>query len=164
MSEIKIEDVARFVEKAGKAQRAVEMECPYIQGFMVKIAYLSKFLLNQISEVAKERSKNPRTGAREDHFNEEKLREAYAQYIVLDWRGLTYAGLRKLLPSLEFKNEKGEQIVIDETAPVNYDKKIVVAVLNSSLEFENWIVGVCNELENYTAVAIAKKEEFENLP
>jgi hypothetical protein len=160
---IKMEEVAGFVEKAGKVQRVVEMECPYIPGFMVKVAYLSKFLLNQISEVAKERFKNPRTGSREDRFNEEKLRDAYSVYIVLDWRGLTFKGLRKLLPSLEFKNEQGDDITVDENAAVPYDRKLVVALLNSSLEFENWVVNVANDLENFSMLAESKKAEYENL-
>jgi hypothetical protein len=154
---LKIEQIAGYIEKAGKSQRVVEVECPYVKGFFVKIAYLSKFLLNQISELARERSKNPRTGASESRFNEEKLREGYVNYIVLDWRGLTCANLQKLLPGL--KVDEGQ----DLNKEITYDRKLAYSLLTYSIEFENWVVSVTNDIENYSAIGEQKKEEFENL-
>jgi len=155
---VRVEQIAGYIEKAGKSQRVVEMECPYVKGFFVKIAYLSKFLLNQISELSRERGKNPRTGTSETRFNEEKLREGYVNYIVLDWRGLTFAGLRQLLGD-STKIEEG----IDVNKEILYDKKLAFQLLSFSIEFENWVVSVTNDIEVYSAVGKQKKEEFDNL-
>ena len=41
-------ELADFIKKAGKAQRVIEFECPFVEGFYVKIVYGNKFIMTQI--------------------------------------------------------------------------------------------------------------------
>lgn len=152
----KTKDFASLIRKAGKAQRTGEFSCPYIKEFFVEIAYASKFVLNQIREVAREIHGNPRTGAKEERLNEDKLRNEYARQIIRDWRGLTPEKLPDILPGLEYSDaEKVKDI------PFTHD--IALALLEASLEFEAWIIDIATEVQNFKHVAEEQEKIEENL-
>ncbi len=58
--------------------RVTRLLCPYIPEFYVKIAYASKFVMNNIREIARESVTNFRTREKEEKLNDEKLRKEYA--------------------------------------------------------------------------------------
>ena len=147
-------DLVGLIKEAGRTQRVNEFECPYVEGFYVKLAYASKFILNQIREAAREITIT-RTGAREERLNEKKIREGYVRYVIKGWHGLTVGKLKKLLPSLEASGE-------DENREVPYSPEIAEALLDASLEFDNWVASVSGEIENFVHVE-QKEKEFENL-
>ena len=147
-------DLVGLIKEAGRTQRVNEFECPYVDGFYVKLAYASKFILNQIREVAREVAFT-RTGAREERLNEKKIREHYVRYVIKGWHGLTVGKLRKLLPSLEISGD-------DENKEVPFSPEIAEALLEYSLEFDNWVASVSGELSNFASPE-QKEKEFENL-
>jgi len=150
-------DLAGWIQKGGKTQRVVESECPYIPGFHVKLTFVSKFLLGQIRDISREYWQNPRTGLREENFNEQKLREAYADFVISDWKGLTIGKLRKLVPALEVKGD------VTEETDVPFSRDVVLALLEQSLEFENWVVSIATDIRNYSKIAELKEKEYQNL-
>lgn len=149
-------DFASLIRKAGKAQRTGEFSCPYIKDFHVELAYASKFVLNQIREVAREIHGNPRTGAKEERLNEDKLRNEYARQIILGWKGLTPAKADDLLPGLEFSESEK-----DKNIPFTHD--IALALLEASLEFEAWVIDIATEVQNFKHVAEKQEKLEENL-
>jgi len=150
-------DFAGLIRKAGKAQRSGEFSCPYIKDFKVEIAYASKFVLNQIREVAREIHGNPRTGQKEEKMNEDKLRDEYARQIIRDWKGLTPAKLVDILPGLVEYNED------DKDREIEFGHDVAVALLESSLEFEAWIIDIATEVQNFKHVAERQEKAEENL-
>ena len=190
---MKTDELADFIKKAGKAQRVVEFECPFVKGFYVQIVFGSKFIMNQIHDAARDTSAKggPESvslpGYRGqipiDRLNREKLREAYAQYLTIGWKGLTIKRLQDVIPGLsvdltlerakklfpelaaDFEGVKTDadlQKVI-EKVEVPYSVKLVTAMLEVSTEFENFVLFTATDIDNYSAIGEQKKEEFENL-
>jgi hypothetical protein len=144
------------IRKAGKAERIAEFKCPYIADFFVKVAYASKFVLNQIREASTETSTNVRTREPEERLNDEKLRDEYSRRIIHGWRGLTPEKLEKILPGLEL-----EGIEPDEEIP--FSQEIALAILEVSLEFEDWVVSTAITVENFTKKLKENQKDLENL-
>lgn len=159
---MKPNELAEQIKKAGKQQRVIEFQCPYIPECHVSLAFANRFVLNQIREAAREVFKNSRTGLQEERFNDEKLRAAYAQHVIQDWKGLTYEKLQKLIPGLEIQDERAEK-KIDLKDDVPFDTGVAAAMLNASIEFENWVIDIASNVDNYSHIAEQKKKETENL-
>jgi len=149
-------DFAGLIRKAGKAQRTGSFLNPDIKGFHVEIAYASKFVLNQIREVAREIHGNARSGQKEERLNEEKLRNEYARQIIRDWKGLTPEKLKEILPGVEFGKD-----VANTQIPFSHD--VAVALLEASLEFEAWVIDIATEVKNFKHVAVRQEELQDNL-
>lgn len=149
-------DFASLIRQAGKAKRTGEFKCPYIKDFFVEITYASKMILNQIRDVAKEISGNPRTGQREERLNEDKLRNEYARQIIRSWRGLTPEKLVNMLPGVEYSEE-------DKDKDITFSADTAIAMLEVSLEFEAWIIDIATEVSNFKHVAEEQEKEEENL-
>jgi len=158
---MKANDLAEQIKKAGKIQRVIEFQCPYIPECFVSLAFANRFVLNQIREAAREVFKNPRTGLQEERFNDEKLRAAYAQHVIQGWKGLTYEKLQKLIPGLEVKDDAGKPVNSKDDVP--FDTGVAAAMLNASIEFENWVIDIASTVDNYSNIAEQKKKETENL-
>jgi len=152
----KNQSLGSLIRKAGKAQRTLEFKCPYVPDFFVNLTYTSKFVLNQLREISREVHTNLRTREKEERLNDDKLRKAYAQMIIRGWRGLTAKKLLYLLPDLEVAKEDLEKDIV-------YTQEICVAILESSLEFEAWVIDVAMDLTNFQPVAELKEKEYENL-
>ena len=155
---MKPNELAQYIKKAGKEQRVVEFQCPYIPEFFVKIAYASKFAMNQIRDASKEAYTDFRRGREPiEKLNDEKLRNAYADWIIKGWRGLTLGKLSKLIPGIEAERE------VEAEKDIAHSEDIAVALLENSIEFENWIIDIATNVENYSRIAEQKKTEEENL-
>ena len=159
---MKPNELAEQIKKAGRQQRVIEFQCPYIPECYVSLAFANRFVLNQIREAAREVFTNPRTRLQEEKFNDVKLREAYAVNVIQGWRGLTYERLQQLIPGLEVQDERGEK-KIDLKTEVPFDTTVAVALLSESLEFENWVIEIASNVDNYSHIAMQKKKETENL-
>jgi len=147
--------LAEMIRLAGKKQSVMEFKNPDIPEFYVKLAYASKFVMNQIAEVSRELS-NDRMGRKIEKFNDEKLREEYATKIIQGWRGLTSEKAKKLIPALQYDEANKDK-------DVPYDVDTAMALLEESGEFENWVLTVCVEVSNYSHIAKQKDKEIENL-
>jgi hypothetical protein len=154
---IETKNLAAAIKKAGKAQRIAEFQFPFLPEVYFKISYASKFMLNQIREVAREVWTNPRTRSQEERFNDEKLRAEYCRHIIRDWRGLTVGKLRKIVPGID----AGEGVT-DETE-LGYSFDVASALLEVSLEFEGWVIDTATNVENYSKIAEIKADQLENL-
>lgn len=176
-------ELAEFIKKAGKTQRVIEFECPFVEDFHVQIAYANKFTMNQIYDAARETKVDYRTQVPNDRLNREKLRAAYAEQLTLGWKGLTVAKLQEIIPGLRVdltrekmlklfskltpeitaaKDDAALQKVI-EKVEVPFDVLLSIAMLEVSLEFENWILFTATEIKNYSVIGEKKKAEIENL-
>lgn len=158
---LKPNELAEQIKKAGKTQRIVEFQCPYIPDFYVSLAFCNRFVLNQIRETAREVYTNPRTRVQEERFNDTKIRTSYAEQIIQEWKGLTGEKLQRLIPGLELKEEDGKPI--DLKREISFSTIIAVTLLSESIEFENWVYDIAGNIDNYSPIAKQKKLEKENL-
>ena len=150
--------LADSIRKAGKAQRVMEFQCPYISDFFVNLAFANKFIMTQIIDYAKEINTNFRRGVQveTEKLNEDRLREGYADWVVVGWKGLTGERLQKLIPGTKIEGA-------EMTKEIPYSREIAIALFEVSLEFETWVIGMATELKNYTRVSEKKKEQLANL-
>jgi len=173
----KQKDVATWIAKAGKTEQIREFEYPYGNlKFYVVIAFGSRFILNQIRQLAAEPYTDRRTRTSEEKLNDEKLQLGYAERIVKDWRELTVGKLENLIPGTI--DEVIEQY--EETAKENPDVKVpsieeikeieveysvetAAQILGNSIDFMNWIVDVAGEAKNYAKVGTQKEKDYRNL-
>jgi hypothetical protein len=163
MEAIHMGNVAEWIRKAGREQRIVEFKCPLTKDaeFFVKISYASKFILNQIRDASKESSMNYRTRTSEEHLNDDKMRREYARQIIRDWRGLTGAVVRQIVPGSKLLVE-GSGIGKD-TDLVPYDIETAISLLEVSIEFENWVLDTATNIENFSQISEQKEKEYSNL-
>lgn len=180
---MKENELASFIKKAGKVQRVIEFECPYVTEFFVKISYANKFLMNQINDMASETSTDFRTNIPIERMNTEKLRDAYSRHITVGWRGLTIKKLQDIIPGLgvdltpervkelfpelkeEIEKAKGTEAFeeVIQKVEIPYSPTLACVLFEVSLEFENWVLFTATAIKNYSKVADQKKKELENL-
>lgn len=169
-------DIALWAAKAGKTERIAEFQYPYIDGFYVQVAYGSRFVLNQIRQLAAEPYTDRRTRTKEEKLNDEKLQLGYAERIVKGWRGLTVGVMDRLIPGTideavaqyeeeakknpDFKVPPLTEII--ETI-VEYSIPTAASILGNSVDFMNWIVDVAGDSDCYSEMATQKQKEFDNL-
>jgi len=169
-------DIASWAAKAGKTERIAEFQYPYIDGFYVQVAYGSRFVLNQIRQLAAEPYTDRRTRTREEKLNDEKLQLGYAERIVKGWRGLTVAQLDRLIPGTideavaqyEEEAKKNPTVKVPplteiEKIVVEYSIATAVSILGNSIDFMNWVVDTAGDADRYSEVAVQKQSEHENL-
>lgn len=171
-------DIASWAAKAGKTERIAEFQYPYIDGFCVQIAYGSRFILNQIRQLAIEPHTDRRTQTEEEKLNDEKLHLGYAERIVKGWKGLTVGALDRLIPgtidvavaSYEAEAKKNPEFKVPPLTEiietiVEYSVPTATSILSNSIDFMNWVVKVAGDADRYSQVAVQKQEEkeFKNL-
>ena len=174
----KQKDVATWIAKAGKTEQTREFEYPYggTVGFHVTIAFGSRFILNQIRQLAAEPYTDRRTRTREEKLNDEKLQLGYAERIVKDWRGLTVGKLENFIPGTvdeaieqyeeaakENSDIKVPSVEEIKAIEVEYSVETAAQILGNSIDFMNWIVDVAGEAKNYAKVGTQKEKDYKNL-
>ena len=111
-----------------------------IEGFEIRVRHLSKRTLVKWQTDYQKLVRNPKTGRKEPRIDEEALFRAYAEKVITDWRGLTVAGLRKLM-------------VVDTAAPddtvVAYSSDNVVALLRYATDFDSEVTGFATSPSNF---------------
>ena len=140
-----------MIEKAGKVQRTIEFEYPFIEKFFVNVTYANKMILITIRDASKEVKRDG-----EIRFNEPKLRREYVTQIVRGWRGLTARKLQKLIVGLEC-----EEADLDKE--ISFSKEVAEAIMGVSIDFEDWVIKTATNAEKYTKIEEEKNKEFENL-
>lgn len=156
MSEaIKMSSLIDDIKKAGSAELVVEFEYPYIAGVFIKLAYASKQLLRKLGDEAKEQFFNTRTRQPEERLNSEKFDRATSRELIRGWRGLTVAGLKKIIPGLKTD--------VEPETEVPYDEELAFVMADNSMDFQIWITNTAMNVENFSKVAEKKKEQYANL-
>lgn len=169
-------NIANWAATAGKAERIAEFKYPYADVFFVSIAYASRFVLNQIRQLAAEPYTDRRTRTREERLDDGKLQLGYAERIIKGWRGFNVGKLEKIIPgtldeaiaSYEEAKKKNPELKVPSVEEikkmkVDYSVQTAQTILSNSVDFMNWVVEIAGNAENYSAVAAKKKKEYENL-
>jgi len=169
-------DVAAWVSKAGKTEQIGEFQYPYLPDFFVTVAFGSRFILNQIRQLAVEPYTDRRTRSREERLNDEKLQLGYAERIVKGWKGMTVEKLESLIPGTidvateQYKKAKEANPELKSPSlndikkiEVEYSVPTAAQILGNSIDFMNWIVEIAGDSANYAKVGARKEGEYKNL-
>ena len=152
---LKMSELIADIKKAGAAELVVEFEYPYVPGVFISLAHASKQMLRRLGDEAKEQFFNTRTRQPEERMNSEKFDKATSREIIKGWRGLTVAGLRKIIPGLTTNAAPDTE--------VPYGEELAFILADNSMDFQIWVVNTAMSVENFAKVAEKKKEQYENL-
>jgi len=144
------------IQKAGKSEKVVEFQYPYVPSVFFRVSYASKQLLKQITEEAKESFFNIQTRVQEDRLNDEKFNRAASRELLKGWRGLTVGSVGVIMA--------GRMVVEgDPSQEVAFDEELAFTIMDASLELQRWVIDIASNVTNYSKVAERKVAELKNL-
>jgi len=151
-----VQELISAIQKAGKAEKVVEFQYPYVPSVFIRVSYASKQLLKQIIEEAKESFFNVQNRQQEDRINDEKFNRAAARELLKGWRGMTISGLKTILAG------RGEITgSLDQDVP--FDEELAFTLMDASLELQAWVINVATNVTNFAKIAEKKADELKNL-
>ena len=113
-----------------------------LEGFEVKIAYLSRDELNKIRNNVTRISWSPKTRQKEETIDQDLFVSEFVKACVIDWKGFTLQNASKILP-LDIPEGADLQEVID------FSPEEAVALASNSAVFDAWLNDVIFDLANF---------------
>ena len=124
--------------------KTVSIEFPGLEGFTVKLTYLSREELLKLRNRSVKQVLNKKTRAYEEQLDNDKFLTEYCKAIIKGWKGLKYKYLEELLlVDTSTVNPEDELEWNDENAEL---------LMKNSSDFDNWVSETVGELENFTKV------------
>ena len=124
--------------------KTVSIEFPGLDGFTVKLTYLSREELLKLRNRSVKQVLNKKTRAYEEQLDNDKFLVEYCKSIIKGWKGLKYKYLEELLlVDTSTVNPEDELEWNDENAEL---------LMKNSSDFDNWVSETVGELENFTKV------------
>ena len=124
--------------------KTVSIEFPGLDGFNVKLTYLSREELLKLRNRSVKQVLNKKTRAYEEQLDNDKFLTEYCKAIIKGWKGLKYKYLEELLlVDTSGVNPEDELVWNDENAEL---------LMKNSGDFDNWVSETVGELENFTKV------------
>jgi len=124
--------------------KTVSIEFPGLDGFNVKLTYLSREELLKLRNRSVKQVLNKKTRAYEEQLDNDKFLTEYCKAIIKGWKGLKYKYLEELLlVDTSTVNPEDELEWNDENAEL---------LMKNSSDFDNWVSETVGELENFTKV------------
>jgi len=128
-----------------------EVEYPDIDGFVIKIAYLSREDLVKIRNQSLSYKFNKRTRQREEEIDQDKFLEAYTKKAIRGWRGLRVKHLPQLLP-IDMTGTNPEEII-------SYGEEEALDLIKNSSVFDQFITDCMNDFEQFSVTKKAESEK-----
>ena len=133
------------------SENIIEVEYPDIEGFKLKLAYLTRDDLMKIRKQCLTFKFNKRTRQREEDTDSDKFLEIYSKEVIKGWHGLTIGNLVEFLPvNISEIANPGELIP--------YSEEEALDLLKNSSVFDQYITDCMNDFELFS---IQKKEKTE---
>ena len=122
---------------------------PGVPGFTVTLRFLTKNSLRDMSKnFTRTRTKR---GQVEEEFDDEGFQEEYVSRAIVDWSGLKYRYLAKLLPvdlnEVE-KLAKSEDKNLDDE--LEYTHENAMTLIQESTDFDGFVTRMMSDVENFT--------------
>ena len=141
-----------------KKDAFAQFSYPGLEGFIVNLKHLNKDEANRVGDYCSIKKYNPRTKAYDYDFDVEKYKDYMAEHIIVDWKGLTYEKLNKMVV-LDMNELKTAGVQMSDTVEPTFENK--KELLEMSIDFSNWVSDMIREAQNFAE--LQKKAEFENL-
>lgn len=129
--------------------RIVNVDYEDIEGFKVKLAYISRDELTKLRNRCVTYKFSKQTRQREEEIDSEKFLKQYTKKVIKGWSGLYYKDLHKLIPvDLSGENPEEEIYYTEEDA---YD------LISSSTVFDQFITDQMANIETFELEAQDKE-------
>jgi hypothetical protein len=113
-----------------------------LNGFEVKVAYLSRDELSKIRTTVTRVSWSPKTRQKEETVDTELFITEFVRACVLDWKGLSLKHATTLLPI-----EVPEGVDVDDE--IEFSPEEAIALATNSTIFDAWLNDVIFDLANF---------------
>jgi hypothetical protein len=124
------------------SEKTVEIEFPGIDGFFVKLSYLSRDELMKIRKKCITMKFNKKTRQPEEEMDDAIFSQLYIERVIKGWRGLKFEHLKELLPLDDADKTPG-------VTPVDFSTKNADTLMKNSLAFDGWISEVIMDVSNF---------------
>lgn len=122
--------------------KQIEIEYPGLDGFKVKVTYLSRERSLELRKKCTTVGFNKKTRQPEDTLDEKLFAKLYSEMVVVGWSGLKYKYLNELLPvDLSGVENLDEEVV--------YTKENAADLINNSTYFDSWVGEVISDVANF---------------
>lgn len=122
--------------------KTVSIDFPGLDGFNVKLTYLSREELLKLRNRSVKQVLNKKTRAYEEQLDNDKFLTEYCKAIIKGWKGLKYKYLEELL-LVDTSN-------LDPEDELDYTQENAELLMKNSGDFDNWVSETVGELENFT--------------
>ena len=113
-----------------------------LDGFEVKIAYLSRDELNKIRNSVTRVTFSPKTRQKEETVDSELFVSEFVKACVLDWKGFTLKHAASLLPIILPDDADLEELI-------DFTGEEAIALATNSTIFDSWLNDVIFDLANF---------------
>jgi len=121
--------------------KEIELDFPDMEGFKVKVAYLSKEQIRKITNKSKTIKFDRKTHQPTEELDEEIFTKLYVEKAVLDWKGLSYEYL-------------GQLVLLDSEVPedgyLEFSTDNAYQLITNSNHFDSWISNVISDLSLFS--------------
>lgn len=123
------------------SDKEIEIDYPELEGFKVKIAYLSNDKLSEITKEATVHKYNKKTRQMDQDIDDSKFREEYCKTIIKGWSGFKLKHLKELAPV-----NLGDANLEEE---IEFNTQNASDLVKNSKYFDNWISEVSSDVANF---------------
>ncbi|MEK9699451.1 MAG: hypothetical protein VW270_26975 [Candidatus Poseidoniales archaeon] len=121
--------------------KTVEFDYPGLDGFKVKLCYLSREELVKLRNRCVSQVFNKKTRQFEEKIDDDKFLKEYTSGVIKGWSGLKLKFLKHLLLVNEVEDEEYE---------LPFNEENVEILMKNSGDFDQWVTEMVGDLENFT--------------
>ena len=121
--------------------KTVEFDYPGLDGFKVKLCYLSREELVKLRNRCVSQVFNKKTRQFEEKIDDDKFLREYTSGVIKGWSGLKLKFLKHLLLVNEVEDEEYE---------LPFNEENVEILMKNSGDFDQWVTEMVGDLENFT--------------
>jgi hypothetical protein len=118
--------------------KEIEIDFPDMEGFKVKVCYLSKEQLRKITEKARTIGFDRKTHTPTETLDDELFTQLYVSKALTGWKGLKYDYLKQLVLI--------DESSIPEEGELKYSEENAIQLVNNSKHFDSWISSVISDI------------------
>ena len=122
--------------------KTVEFDYPGMEGFKVKLCYLSREELVKLRARCVSQKFNKKTRGFEEQLDDDKFLAEYTNAVIKGWSGFSYSYVSQLLLTTDNVSEKEGEL------PFTQDN--VEVLMQNSVDFDQWVTETVGDLENFT--------------
>ena len=123
--------------------KTVEFDYPGLDGFKVKLCYLSREELVKLRNRCVSQVFNKKTRQFEEKIDDDKFLKEYTSGVIKGWSGLKLKFLKHLLLVNEVEDEEYE---------LPFNEENVEILMKNSGDFDQWVTEMVGDLENFTTL------------
>ena len=134
--------------KTVAVDRIVEVEYPDIEGFYIKLAYISREAMSKMLKRNSVIRINKVSRAREEEVDNDKFLAEYSESVIKDWKGLKFKDLARLYPA--------DIADFDPEDEVPYAPENALVILENSSDFNTFLTDATNDVTAFQEQELEK--------